>query len=137
LHGIIEHGEQAEPVHLLCIHFDFIAFERERQIHALNKHIFEQIPKNEAIIIAGDFNDWRGRANRHLADDLHLKEVFKQLQGRHAKTYPAWMPMLPLDRIYYRNMEPVECSRFRHTPWHKLSDHAPLYAGLNTIPRVA
>jgi endonuclease/exonuclease/phosphatase family metal-dependent hydrolase len=133
LHGVIELGGQAKPVHLLCIHFDMVAYEQERQLIILNRHISKCIPHDEAIIIAGDFNDWRHRADHHLAKELQLKEIFKQLNGQHARTYPAWMPMLSLDRIYYRNLEPVECECLRQAPWHRLSDHAPLYAGLNLI----
>ncbi|MBN1379298.1 MAG: endonuclease/exonuclease/phosphatase family protein [Gammaproteobacteria bacterium] len=131
LHGVIEVGEHTRPIHLLCIHFDLFAFERERQLNTLNEHIAKHVPQDESVIIAGDFNDWHNRAHRHLAKGLHLKEVFQQLEGRHAKTYPAWMPMLPMDRIYYRNLEAIECDCLRHAPWYRLSDHAPLYARLN------
>ena len=131
LHGIIELGERRQPLHLLCIHFDLVAFEREKQFGTLNHYIADHVPQGQPVIIAGDFNDWHSRADRHLARGLQLKEIFKQLQGRYAKTYPAWMPMLPLDRIYYRNLEPVECDCYKQPPWHRLSDHAPLYAGLN------
>ena len=133
LHGIIEVGKPAKPIHLLCIHFDLVAYQRARQFTTLNEHIAEHVPQSDAAIVAGDFNDWRSRADRYLAKGLHLNEIFMQLKGRHAKTYPAWMPMLPLDRIYYRNLIPIECDCLHNSPWHRLSDHAPLYAGLNLL----
>ena len=132
LHGVIEvNGARAQQLHLFCIHFDILSFERERQLNMLNQHITETTAQHEPLIIAGDFNDWHRRADRYLAKGLGLNEVFKQTQGRYARSYPAWMPMLPLDRIYFRNLQPTECSCLRHTPWHRLSDHAPLYASFN------
>lgn len=133
LHGVIERPDTGQIIHLLCIHFDFVAFERARQLQLLNRHIDQHIPRDEPLIIAGDFNDWRSGASRHLGKDLGLTEVFKQIQGRHARTYPSWMPVFPLDRIYYRNLQPVECDCLKHPPWHRLSDHAPLYAGFNLL----
>ena len=43
-------------------------------------------------------------------------------------TYPAGWPVLPLDRIYYRNINVVSCHCVGGQPWHALSDHMPLYA---------
>lgn len=135
LHGVIEYPPRSLRVHLLCIHFDLVAFERERQLRVLNEHIHHHVPRDEPVIIAGDFNDWRSAADRHISEDLNLNEIFRQMQGRHARTYPAWMPVFPLDRIYYRNLAPVECDCLQHAPWHRLSDHAPLYAGFDLLNR--
>ena len=131
LHGVIEYGKKAKKLHLICVHFDFVASERERQLTLLSRFIANNVPQSEAIIIAGDFNDWHSRADRYLAKDLGLEEVFKQTHGRYAKSFPAWMPMLPLDRIYFRNLNALECHCLRNAPWRKLSDHAPLYASFN------
>ena len=79
------------------------------------------------MIIAGDFNDWRRRAERHLHQDLGLEELFVQMQGRHARTFPVWAPVLPVDRIYYRGLQPVACKRLCTGPWRDLSDHAALF----------
>lgn len=131
LHGIVEYGSAAAQLHLICVHFDFVPYERQRQISLLNQYIAKEVPAGEALIVAGDFNDWRSRAERHLAKDLALTEIFKDTHGQYAKSYPAWMPVFPLDRIYYRNLTPLECHCLRHAPWHKLSDHAPLAASFN------
>ena len=79
------------------------------------------------MIIAGDFNDWRQRADRHLHQDLGLEELFEQMQGRYARTYPIWAPMLSVDRIYYRGLKPLSCERLHKGPWRDLSDHAALF----------
>ena len=79
------------------------------------------------MIIAGDFNDWRRRAELHLHDDLGLEELFVELRGRHARTFPVWAPLLPVDRIYYRGLNPQTCGRLSKGPWRDLSDHAALF----------
>ena len=79
------------------------------------------------MIIAGDFNDWRQQAEKHLHSDLGLKELFVTLRGRHARTFPVWAPVLPVDRIYYRNLTPTYCERLNTGHWRDLSDHAALF----------
>ena len=60
------------------------------------------LPEREPVVVAGDFNDWRQRADRLLAG-CGLREVFVGAQGRPARSFPARWPVLPLDRIYLRN----------------------------------
>jgi endonuclease/exonuclease/phosphatase family metal-dependent hydrolase len=128
LHGVVNISERRTNLHLICVHLDFMPGQRVRQIKILNERIRDSVPHNEPLILAGDFNDWNGQVSRHLESELELKEVFHSMQGRHAKTFPSWFPFLPVDRIYYHGVNPVECTCFEHHPWHKLSDHVPLYA---------
>ena len=128
LHGIVEIQELRNKLHVICVHLDFMPGQRRRQIKILNERIRECVPKNDFLILAGDFNDWNAQVSRYLASDLELHEVFHSMQGEHARTFPSWRPFLPVDRIYYRGLKPVECTRFVHHPWYRLSDHVPLYA---------
>jgi endonuclease/exonuclease/phosphatase family metal-dependent hydrolase len=67
----------------------------------------------------GDFNDWpwRGVVRRTLADAL---------PGRtRLKTYPSWLPMLMLDRIYCRPAEALLRSWTDHRG-RRFSDHLPV-----------
>ena len=128
LHGIVHIPEQDKKLHVICVHLDFLPVQRNRQIRILNERIRESVPSHEPLILAGDFNDWHGQVSKHLAADLGLNEIFYAMRGCHAKTFPAWWPMLPVDRIYYRGVKPVECACFEEHPWQQLSDHAPLYA---------
>ena len=41
------------------------------------------------MIIAGDFNDWRRKADRTLTDELGVYEVFEEVKGRPARTFPS------------------------------------------------
>jgi len=128
LHGTILIPEINQRVHLICVHLGLFEFERERQLATLSKRIQSHVPIHEPLIIAGDFNDWRGRAEYHLHHELGVKEVFKTTHGAYARTFPAWLPLLSMDRIYFRGLEAVNCIKLHGQPWHRLSDHIPLLA---------
>jgi endonuclease/exonuclease/phosphatase family metal-dependent hydrolase len=59
---------------------------------------------------------------------LRLQEVFMQHRGALARTFPARWPLLPVDRIYARNVRGIEPRVLSARPWSHLSDHAPLLA---------
>jgi endonuclease/exonuclease/phosphatase family metal-dependent hydrolase len=131
LHGIIEVPEFDQPVHVMCIHFDLIPSERRRQLNILSERIRSHIPQDAPLILAGDFNDWAGQAERHMSSGLGLTDVFMQLKSRRALTYPVWFPILPVDRIFYRGAKPRSCECLTHLPWRRLSDHAALHASFS------
>jgi len=126
LHGVIEIPGQKVPLHTLCVHLGLLEQERREQLRALTARIDSHVPHGEPLIIAGDFNDWRRRAETHLRHDLDLEELFVQLGGRHAQTFPIWAPMLCVDRIYYRGLTPTDCRCLNSGHWRDLSDHAAL-----------
>ena len=109
------------------MHLGLLEQERREQFQALTERINQHIPHDEPMIIAGDFNDWRQRAERHLHQDLGLEELFERIEGRHARTFPVWAPMLSVDRIYYRGLKPLSCKRLFTGHWRDLSDHAALF----------
>ena len=127
LHGVIEIPGRNTRLHTLCVHLGLLEQERREQLQALTDRIDRHIPRDEPMIVAGDFNDWRRRAEHHLHDDLGLEELFVELQGRHARTFPVWAPMLSVDRIYYRGLQPTTCERLSSGHWRDLSDHAALF----------
>jgi len=133
LHGVIQMQGSEKKIHLICVHMGLFERERERQLTILSKRINAHVPSDEALIIAGDFNDWRGRAEQYLHEELGIKEVFKSTKGVYARTFPAWLPMLSMDRIYYRGFDVVDCKCLQGKPWSRLSDHAPLIAKLKLI----
>lgn len=128
LHGVIGLPDTGKEVHILCIHFGLIGRERRLQLDSLCRRIEEHVPHDAPLIVAGDFNDWLSRADRQFHDHLGLQEVFHQTHGKHARTFPAWMPFLPMDRIYFRGFTPLSCERLSQRPWDLLSDHTPLAA---------
>jgi endonuclease/exonuclease/phosphatase family metal-dependent hydrolase len=128
LHGIIHVPDTDLRIHFICVHLELIGFERKRQLNILKQYVNSIIPDKEPLIIAGDFNDWNSRTGLHLESDLTMQEVFHLKQGHYSRTYPSIWPMLRMDRIYFRNIELIECECLRDSPWKQMSDHLPLYA---------
>jgi endonuclease/exonuclease/phosphatase family metal-dependent hydrolase len=133
LHGTIQIPASSTKIHIICIHLGLFGRERARQLSTLVKRISSHVPIDEPLIIAGDFNDWRGRADHHLHHELGVKEVFKNTHGSYARTFPAWLPMLSMDRIYFRGLEITGCRHLHGQPWRRLSDHTPLLAEFELI----
>ncbi|MDQ3959651.1 MAG: endonuclease/exonuclease/phosphatase family protein [Pseudomonadota bacterium] len=127
LHGVIE-GPGSQHIHVICIHFGLIPSEQHGQLAILNERIHSHVPSESPLIIAGDFNDWTGHAERLMQTRLGVVDVFKTLTKRPARTFPVWCPVLPIDRIFYRGAIAEACKCFSKLPWRRLSDHAALYA---------
>jgi endonuclease/exonuclease/phosphatase family metal-dependent hydrolase len=115
-------------MHAICVHLGLTEAHRREQVDDLCEAIRHEVPGDAPLVVAGDFNDWRARAHRLLADGCGLDEVFVHAHGRAAKTFPARMPMLALDRIYVRNVRAHGPLQLPREPWSRLSDHAPLAA---------
>ncbi|MBL1321177.1 MAG: endonuclease/exonuclease/phosphatase family protein [Methylophaga sp.] len=128
LHGVIQLPNISHDLHIICIHLGVIGIERRYQFKTLFNRIEEHVPHNAPLIVAGDFNDWTGQAEKRFAKQLDLNEAHKTLHDQHAKTWPAWLPILKMDRIYYRGIQPLSCERPTHGLWSNLSDHNPLLA---------
>jgi endonuclease/exonuclease/phosphatase family metal-dependent hydrolase len=64
-------------VHCLCAHFGLLEQSRRHQARALIDRVRETVPDDAALIIAGDFNDWRNRLGTMLARELNVQEVFE------------------------------------------------------------
>ena len=87
-----------DKVHVFCLHFGLFAFERHWQLDKLIK-VIKQIPEEDSLIIAGDFNDWTCRIDKKIKQQLNVKEVFSDGQGKPAKSFPAFFPAFRMDRI--------------------------------------
>ena len=116
----------AVQLHCLCVHFGLHERGRRRQLSALTERVQRLVPAGAPLIVAGDFNDWRNSAGRHLVAELGLKEVFRDQRGRPARTYPSTFPLLRLDRIYARGFDVRRTEVHHGLPWSRISDHAAL-----------
>ncbi len=117
-------------LHCLCVHLSLFHHGRGRQFRALVERVNQVVPSNAPLIIAGDFNDWHNHANRELASELRMHEVFEASSGKVARSFPAGLPLLRLDRIYVRGLTVRHSVVHAHKPWDKISDHAALSATL-------
>lgn len=125
LHGVLRLSRRY--VHVISVHLGLLESHRRQQIARLCQLIETDIPEDAPLIIAGDFNDWRKRGHGMLRS-AGLGEAFEDATGALARTFPARMPLLPLDRIYLRNASARKVDVLSMRPWSHLSDHAALYA---------
>ncbi|MEO6354096.1 MAG: endonuclease/exonuclease/phosphatase family protein [Oxalobacteraceae bacterium] len=135
-------------VHCYVVHLGLFAAGRRRQTEGLIETIEASAPPDAPIIIAGDFNDWGNHLSISLQSRLGVTEVFdggapklrlsdylrrkasRLPKTMPARTFPAGLPMLRLDRIYVRGFT-VESAEVLHGAlWARLSDHAPIVASL-------
>ncbi len=126
LHATIQPDGWSQPLHLLCVHLALVEFGRGRQIQWMCQRVASHVSANEPLLIAGDFNDWRHLGGRKLERELGVREVHKTLHGRYARTFPSVLPLLHLDRIYVRGLEPQFGMAFTGRLWNELSDHCPV-----------
>lgn len=124
----------SERLHCINVHLGLLQRGRIRQLNALIERIARLVPHSAPLIVAGDFNDWRRAASRELAHQLGVREAFEETRGRPARSYPARLPLLHLDRIYVRGFE-IRYAHVHHGRlWARLSDHAALTATLARLP---
>ena len=128
LHAVVASSKETPSLHCLCTHMGLTAKGRKIQIDKLCHEIETRVPPHAPLIVAGDFNDWRGIASPILHSRLALQEAFQRITGKHAASYPALRPLLNLDRIYCRNLQIIDAYVLKGAPWKELSDHAALYA---------
>lgn len=126
LHCRVDVPGLAAPLDCFCVHLSLHERGRRRQLEALVGHLPAQAP----AVIAGDFNDWRLRAGRVLDARLGFCEAVVESGGRHARTFPSFLPLLHLDRIYVRGLRVLQARAHRGAPWRMLSDHLAISAEL-------
>ena len=110
------------PLRVIATHLGLDRKERRMQFSAL-----AEISRTDAgtpRVLMGDFNDWRARGQGHRA----LSALFESYTLH--RTYPAWLPILPLDRIWCRPGHLVARSWAARSMRHA-SDHLPLVADLD------
>lgn len=128
------------PLHCIVVHFGLFARSRQRQTQRLLDYIAAAVPPQAALIVAGDFNDWQGRIGPQLLAaglvDVTLPQPLpgqRQRWRSRPRTFPARLPLMPLDRIYARGLVARQVSLGWGGHWARLSDHAPLLAELRCL----
>jgi len=134
LHGIIhiprEDTKKELVVHAVNAHLGLFQFERQFQTKELIEYVKKTINPVSPLLIAGDFNDWRQRVTKELQHRLHVQEAFVSSGQNHARTFPSRLPILQLDRIYFRQAHMKSASCLKGRKWAVLSDHLPIMADL-------
>lgn len=107
-------------IDMVNTHLSVVSRERPAQVAA----ILRELPGRETII-AGDFNCTPiSSAFRTLAGDM------RSATGG-ARTYPSWLPLVPIDHILIRGtIHVVRGGCWTQGPVSRASDHLPVFAEL-------
>ena len=114
---------------VIATHFGLRAAERRLQANRLMAALGRPAAANrspaDAVLLMGDLNEWRGRAGAIRSLDRRLG------RSAGARTFPSWMPMLSLDRIYADGPAVLSDVCVYRSPLTRLaSDHLPLVGRL-------
>ena len=104
--GLIEIPKNKKRIFAGCLHLNLLHFSRQKQYLMIQKKLQTlNLVERDPLIIAGDFNDWNQKATQVFEGSLGMKDAYKTTHGTFAKTFPAQLPVLSLDRIYVKNLK--------------------------------
>lgn len=110
-------------VHVIVVHLGLIPASRMRQVTQLALYIAREVPPQAALVVAGDFNDWGSQVQRALRPlGLYSADTVR------CPTYPSRLPIVQLDHVYARGLQPLTLQVPRGRIWGQMSDHLPLIA---------
>jgi endonuclease/exonuclease/phosphatase family metal-dependent hydrolase len=108
------------PLRMVAVHLGLTFGERRDQTKAL----LEMAQRSAvATVMLGDFNDWLWRGSVQNA-------IYRALPARTwHRTFPAWLPLIRLDRIYCRPRDALVAS-WTDPDARRISDHLPVFADI-------
>jgi endonuclease/exonuclease/phosphatase family metal-dependent hydrolase len=110
-------------LHVLVVHLGLIRSSRIRQVEQLQRYINREIAADAPLLVAGDFNDWGSAVRNRLA-----QFGLRAFANAHAPTFPSRLPLVQLDYVYARGLQPTGVLVPRGRIWGRMSDHLPLIA---------
>ena len=120
----------SRPLHILNVHLGLNERQRITQISRIETIIALSCASDDAVILAGDFNDWTRRLDSLITHGLAFQNAFAHLRRAESSTWHARRPLFNLDRVYVRNVTVRRTRRLNGHPWRDLSDHLPLWVEL-------
>lgn len=123
LHAVLD--IEGKSVDLFNVHLNLLHKHRLLQVEQIIERALTSL-NSDILILGGDFNDWTGSVSHMLEDRIGLSEVFLLSNGAHARTFPSFMPLLPLDRIYFKGASLIHCEVLKNSEFKYLSDHLPI-----------
>lgn len=118
------------PLHLVNWHLGLAEHERRWQVRHLLNHAEFAGAAGLPTLIVGDSNDWRNR----LAHGPFAHHGFHHLTAprEQFRTFPAYYPVVSLDKAFARGPIHVDRTRVVHSHAARLaSDHLPLLLDLH------
>ena len=117
-------------VHAVVVHFGLVHRSRVRQVERLARYIEAEVPHGEALVVAGDFNDWGERLDAPMRAVGLTRAAAPGSRPVDCATFPSLAPVFGLDRIYLRGLKCSTTAVPRGMAWARMSDHLPLVAEL-------
>jgi endonuclease/exonuclease/phosphatase family metal-dependent hydrolase len=119
------------PLHAVVVHFGLAHRSRVRQVQRLADFLADQVPRDELLVVAGDFNDWGEKLDAPMAE-FGLRRARSPADTlRRRLTFPSRVPVFAMDRIYTRGLACRMTAVPRGAAWARMSDHLPLLAELH------
>ena len=117
-------------VHAIVAHLGLMHSGRVRQVDRIADYIAAEVPAGDALVVAGDFNDWGVKLDAPMRE-IGLQRATGAAPGApEQRTFPSRVPVFSLDRIYVRGLECRTTLVPRGPAWARMSDHLPLVAEL-------
>ena len=112
--------------HFFNVHFGLTPWQRKKQFGFILDYIATHLPANDAVVIAGDLNDFGGT----LRKQFHTLPDFKSAHDHlgEIKSFPSHNPRFQLDHILYRHLTLVGAEVVNQSHAAALSDHLALRA---------
>jgi endonuclease/exonuclease/phosphatase family metal-dependent hydrolase len=122
-------------LHIFNIHLGTSHRERKKQaVRLMDEDLLRAIDISGPRVVLGDFNEWtHGLVTRTLSAEFRLTDLRAHLPR--TRTYPAILPLLHLDHMYFDHHLKVNHAGFHRNRLSLLaSDHLPLFADLKLRP---
>ena len=121
LHCVLQ--VMTRTVHVIVVHLGLLRASRVRQLMQLRRYVEREIAPDAPVLMAGDFNDW-GSLVQNAFESLGWANGAPQA----CATFPSRLPLVQLDHVFARGLEPLGAQVPRGRIWSRMSDHLPLIA---------
>ncbi len=121
----------AHLLHIFNVHLGTAHRERRTQaIRFIDQDLLRSVDIAGPRVVLGDFNEWtHGLVTRTLSAEFHLTDLGSHI--RRTRAYPAVLPLLHLDHIYFDPHLKIHAASFHRNRRSLIaSDHLPLVAEL-------
>ena len=121
------------PLLLANWHLGLRDRERHWQAETLLAHDRLRDPAGPPTLVVGDFNDWRGTLGAAALAAHGFAEATRP--PSRFRSFPAFLPLLALDKAFHRGGVCVTAARVVRTPLaRRASDHLPLVLDFTLAP---
>ena len=124
------------PLHVFNLHLGLAASERLGQMRELVADTPRVAPGDEAVVYAGDMNDWRHRIFPRVLEASGFRCAVGDADDPGHATFPSRFPLGALDKVFVRGaVKEGRAHPSRLALARVASDHLPVIVDLEVEPR--